>query len=188
VRRGAARVRRSRVQDEPHVGLLRRDAPARRRVQAAARLPTRPLPPRPVQLDAGAHAHTEARAALSSARAERSTRPPSAAQLHSIAAYYPDSPTDEQQQAAAQFLRAFPLLYPCKDCAHDLQIAMASTPPRLGSRAEFSLWMCELHNHVNEQVGKAPVPCDLRALDEAWRTPSKECERAQAELAISAAQ
>ncbi|KAG8466393.1 hypothetical protein KFE25_002149 [Diacronema lutheri] len=108
--------------------------------------------------------------------------------LHSIAAYYPDSPTDEQQQAAAQFLRAFPLLYPCKDCAHDLQIAMASTPPRLGSRAEFSLWMCELHNHVNEQVGKAPVPCDLRALDEAWRTPSKECERAQAELAISAAQ
>lgn len=104
-------------------------------------------------------------------------------QLHSIAAYYPENPTAGQQLAAEQFLRAFPILYPCKECAHDLEDALQASPPRLGSRAEFSIWMCELHNHVNARIGKPPIKCDLRSLDEAWRTPSKECAQAQAELA-----
>lgn len=102
--------------------------------------------------------------------------------LHSMAAYYPDTPTAEEKKAAEQFLHAFPILYPCKECAHDLQAAMDASPPQLNSRAEFSLWMCELHNHVNAQVGKPSIACDLRALDEAWRTPSKECLEAQAAL------
>lgn len=86
-----------------------------------------------------------------------------------------------------QFLRAFPTLYPCKDCAEDMAHLMEAEPPRVDSRKDFSLWMCELHNHVNQQVGKAPFKCELKALDEAWRHASKACEEAQSKAAATGA-
>lgn len=101
-------------------------------------------------------------------------------QLHTVAAYYPDTPTASEKAAAANFLRAFPTLYPCKDCAHDMAVVMEEFPPRIDSRSDFSIWMCELHNHVNEKVGKPTFRCNLKELDEAWRKASKACEAAQA--------
>lgn len=56
--------------------------------------------------------------------------------------------------------------------------ALAAHPPRVGSRREFSLWMCEFHNRVNAQLGKPTFKCDLRKLDEAWRVGTPECRAA----------
>ena len=56
-----------------------------------------------------------------------------------------------------------------------LQVDVASNPPRLGSRADMSLWLCEQHNVVNELTGTPAFPCDLAALDVRWRTGRPEC-------------
>jgi FAD-linked sulfhydryl oxidase len=103
-----------------------------------------------------------------------------ARQLHTVAAYYPDAPSPAEKRAALDFLRAFPVLYPCKDCAHDMERAMRDAPPRVGSREDFSIWMCQLHNQVNEKVGNPTFKCELKALDEAWRHASNACLEAQA--------
>lgn len=50
--------------------------------------------------------------------------------LHTIAAYYPDSPTKEQQEAVVNFFRALSLLYPCPYCAEDFAESIKTSPPR----------------------------------------------------------
>ena len=41
--------------------------------------------------------------------------------LHSIAAYYPDSPSPQQQADMSQFIHLFSQVYPCQDCAEHMQ-------------------------------------------------------------------
>lgn len=50
--------------------------------------------------------------------------------LHTIAAYYPEEPTEEQQNAASQFFQALAILYPCRHCAEDFQENITLFPPK----------------------------------------------------------
>ena len=79
--------------------------------------------------------------------------------LHSIAAYFPAQPTHQQQQDAKIFLDTFSRLYPCQECAEDLRQDLVTHPARLTSSAEFSQWMCEMHNRVNVKLGKPEFDC-----------------------------
>ena len=74
-------------------------------------------------------------------------------QLHTIAAYYPDSPTAAEQFGAVALILSLALLYPCKHCAADFVKAVEQSPPTVGSRKEFVLWVCHQHNLVNEKLG-----------------------------------
>jgi FAD-linked sulfhydryl oxidase len=93
--------------------------------------------------------------------------------LHTMAAYYPQNPSDEKKAEARQFLTLFARLFPCKICAKDFEQIINQHPPRLDSQKDFSLWLCEAHNHVNQKLGKPNFDCNK--VDERWRAkPHKE--------------
>lgn len=50
--------------------------------------------------------------------------------IHTMAAYYPEDPSEEQQRAATNFFTSLALLYPCHICAEDFQESVGRNPPR----------------------------------------------------------
>lgn len=49
--------------------------------------------------------------------------------IHTIAAYYPKSPTDADKQNARNFIVALSYLYPCEVCRSDFKESVANFPP-----------------------------------------------------------
>ena len=50
--------------------------------------------------------------------------------LHTIAANYPDQPSEEQQRQMTAFIEGLAAFYPCIHCAKDFQANVALSPPR----------------------------------------------------------
>jgi hypothetical protein len=50
--------------------------------------------------------------------------------LHTMAAYYPDKPSQEEELAAKNLIEALALLYPCKHCAGEFQVTIEESKPR----------------------------------------------------------
>lgn len=84
------------------------------------------------------------------------------------AAYYPDKPTAARQQNMRSFISTFAQTYPCDSCAWHMRKHIKRQPPNTTSRGAFSLWMCQMHNSVNERLGKPAFDCSKT--DERWRT------------------
>eukprot|EP01035_Chromulina_nebulosa_P018899 gene18899-24698_t len=95
--------------------------------------------------------------------------------IHTIAAHYPDNPNDTDKTNVLNFVQSLAYLYPCKICAVDFQIYLKEHPPKINSRSDLILWFCELHNDVNDRLGKDQYPCSIDSLDERWKYGSKKC-------------
>ena len=89
--------------------------------------------------------------------------------LHSMAAWYPTSPSTEDKQHMSGFMHALARFYPCTWCAADFQQNIELSPPQTESREDLCLWLCEQHNHVNQKLGKPLFKCTMEKLDERWR-------------------
>ena len=74
--------------------------------------------------------------------------------LHTMAAVYPEQPSEVEQRSAQQLLDALGWLYPCRECAVHFRSTLSARPPRVASRRELSEWLCETHNEVNGRLDK----------------------------------
>ncbi|KAL6867635.1 hypothetical protein ACP4OV_015659 [Aristida adscensionis] len=79
--------------------------------------------------------------------------------LHTIAAQFPDGPTRQQKRDAKELMHIISRLYPCKECADHFKEVLKANPVQAGSQAEFSQWLCYVHNVVNRSLGKPIFPC-----------------------------
>uniref|UniRef100_A0A0E0KAA1 Sulfhydryl oxidase n=1 Tax=Oryza punctata TaxID=4537 RepID=A0A0E0KAA1_ORYPU len=79
--------------------------------------------------------------------------------LHTIAAQFPDEPTRQQRRDARELMAIISRLYPCKECAEHFKEVLKANPVQAGSQAEFSQWLCYVHNVVNRSLGKPIFPC-----------------------------
>lgn len=94
--------------------------------------------------------------------------------LHSIAAKYPNEPTSVQKNEMTEFLTIFSHIYPCHWCAHDFEKYIREHSPKVESKEQLSLWMCQAHNHVNKKLNKPQFNCNFwkqRWLD-GWDEPT----------------
>jgi mitochondrial FAD-linked sulfhydryl oxidase len=102
-------------------------------------------------------------------------RPPGLAQLgnaawtvlHTMAAYYPDEPKDEQRDDMEYYIMALAHTFPCTYCARDFQEYLECAPPQLENRHAFEQWACIAHNAVNAKLGKPRFDCSR--VSQRWR-------------------
>eukprot|EP00451_Oxyrrhis_marina_P015042 CAMPEP_0204328966 /NCGR_PEP_ID=MMETSP0469-20131031/13805_1 /ASSEMBLY_ACC=CAM_ASM_000384 /TAXON_ID=2969 /ORGANISM="Oxyrrhis marina" /LENGTH=629 /DNA_ID=CAMNT_0051311485 /DNA_START=17 /DNA_END=1906 /DNA_ORIENTATION=+ len=98
--------------------------------------------------------------------------------LHTVAAKYPEWPTQQDQQAMRYLVAGLGQHYPCKLCRAHLQQKLQSAglgPVDTRDRQHLSKWFCRLHNRVNEDLGKKQVDCDIYRLDAKYLKDCGEC-------------
>ncbi|KAI3903252.1 hypothetical protein MKW98_031906 [Papaver atlanticum] len=86
--------------------------------------------------------------------------------LHTLAAQFPDRPTRQQKKDVKELMAILSRLYPCKECADHFKEVLSVNPVQAGSQAEFSQWLCHVHNIVNRSLGKLTFPC--QRVDARW--------------------
>jgi len=78
-----------------------------------------------------------------------------------MAAQYPDRPDKAQQKAVQNLIEALSHTYPCAVCSAHFRDIIRKTPPRTATGGDLQQWMCEVHNLVNDSLGKPSFNCSL---------------------------
>ncbi|PVV03832.1 hypothetical protein BB560_001677 [Smittium megazygosporum] len=101
--------------------------------------------------------------------------------LHTMAAYYPDSPSTFEKANMKTFLDSFSWVYPCGGCAEHLRKHIKKYPPDVSDAEKLSKWLCNTHNEVNVALGKPKFDCSK--VFERWRDGPKDgrCDYAMSE-------
>ncbi|GAB4853444.1 Flavin-linked sulfhydryl oxidase of the mitochondrial IMS [Ancistrocladus abbreviatus] len=98
--------------------------------------------------------------------------------LHTLAAQYPDRPTRQQKKDVKELMAILSRMYPCKECADHFKEVLRANPVQAGSQAEFSQWLCHVHNVVNRSLGKSIFPRER--VDARWG--KLDCEQRVCDL------
>ncbi|XP_076953901.1 FAD-linked sulfhydryl oxidase ERV1-like [Bidens hawaiensis] len=98
--------------------------------------------------------------------------------IHTLGAQYPEKPTRQQKKDVKELMAILSRMYPCKGCADHFKEVLSSNPVQAGSQAEFSQWLCRVHNVVNRSLGKPTFPCER--VDARWG--KLDCEHRMCDL------
>ncbi|CAN4120160.1 unnamed protein product [Withania somnifera] len=98
--------------------------------------------------------------------------------LHTLGAQYPDKPTRQQKKDVKELMEILSRMYPCSECADHFKEVLRANPVQAGSQAEFSQWLCHVHNVVNRSLSKPKFPCDR--VDARWG--KLDCEQRACDL------
>ncbi len=82
--------------------------------------------------------------------------------IHIVALGYPIAPTETDKAAARQFYESLATLIPCPICREHYKMNLEVLPIQnsLNTRSELVEWTWEMHNLVNDQLGKPQVSMD----------------------------
>ncbi|XP_021750996.1 FAD-linked sulfhydryl oxidase ERV1-like isoform X2 [Chenopodium quinoa] len=95
-----------------------------------------------------------------------------------ISAKYPEHPTRQQKKDVKELMTILSRMYPCKECADHFKEVLRANPVQAGSQAEFSQWLCHVHNVVNRSLSKPIFPCER--VDARWG--KLDCEQRLCDL------
>lgn len=76
--------------------------------------------------------------------------------MHIVALGYPMEPNYGEKKAAKEYFESLQMLIPCPLCRSHYTSHLAKIPigPSLDSRKDLFRWTIDLHNEVNEMLGK----------------------------------
>lgn len=76
--------------------------------------------------------------------------------MHLVALGYPNQPTYAEKRAAKEFFESFQYLIPCPMCKQHQASHLKDLPltPSLDSRKDLFKWTVDMHNLVNQDLGK----------------------------------
>ena len=77
--------------------------------------------------------------------------------LHTMSFNYPNKPTSDDKKHYKKFILSLRHVLPCKYCRINLKKNLKELPltqKDLKNRANFSLWVYKLHEHINKMLGK----------------------------------
>ena len=74
--------------------------------------------------------------------------------IHTIAFNYSDDPSQKEMDDIKNFLIALEKVIPCPGCKAEYSKYIQETPPTLENKTDFVQWTIDLHNSVNERLGK----------------------------------
>ena len=89
------------------------------------------------------------------------------AYLHTLANYYPENPSISHQKEIVELIWLYMKYYPCGYCSDMTIQEMYRNPPKVKNRKEFSEWMCQIHNEVNQRLGYPLFDCNKTS--QRWR-------------------
>ena len=98
--------------------------------------------------------------------------------LHTMAVNYPEIPNEERQKDLLLFWQSFSRLYPCGECAKHMRDNLkfldsnsnTALVENIQSEKEYSLWLCNFHNIVNNNLNKPNIICDYDILENKWKS------------------
>ncbi|XQJ25955.1 FAD-linked sulfhydryl oxidase, putative [Leishmania guyanensis] len=88
--------------------------------------------------------------------------------LHSSAAVYPYKPSAVQQTAMKNFIESWAHVYACSWCAYHMREYVHNHPPDVRDKLTASRYVCEMHNEVNERLGKDAFDCSPDVVLRRW--------------------
>lgn len=74
--------------------------------------------------------------------------------MHIVSLGASATPSKEDQEGIRSFYESLQVVIPCPICRQHYKQALKTMPPRLQTRAELVEWVYDIHNYINEQLGK----------------------------------
>lgn len=98
--------------------------------------------------------------------------------LHTLAAKYPENPTEEDKAGVRHIVSGLGQHYPCPICRQHLRQKLVDPevgPVPVDNRQDLAVWFCKLHNRVNADLKKAQQSCSPFQLDLMYLKSCGEC-------------